>query len=499
MNIYEKISKGEGRMLEFKMHMPSAQKIAATAVAFANGAGGEIIFGINDDGFITGIDDEEISSLRDTLSNICHNNCRGLIMAETYAESIDGKTVLILKIFPGADKPYFVKKLGKLDGVFIRCGATTRKADLTVIAELDRQKRNISFDEEIAFGFTKDDLDTEKLSLFFEQETGQEIAGKDLLNLKILKKVDDKLLPTVGGILLAGKKPYNEFCGINCARFKGNTTSIFIDKKHFTGSLIDIVEQTISFAKNYIPLHAKIVEIRRKERYELPIEAIREAVLNAVMHRDYSYSGSDIKFAIFDDIIEITSPGTLPNTLTIDEIKIGRSEVRNKVIANFFAKVNLIEKWGTGIRKMIRLTDEYDLEPPVFSETGSTFRVVFPREGPECKWLEEDIDPTIISDRTDIPDIYGLTPLQKKKRIEQYASKFIQLGWKVKKKRAARLAIIVTSLYTAGKIRFEPAASKRTNEYDIRFLKEKNLLTYVGARKNGHYELTDSASMLFPD
>ena len=136
------------------------------------------------------------------------------------------------------------------------------------------------------------------------------------------------------------------------------------------------MEDAIKFAKVHINKSGKITELQRIDEYEIPIVAIREIIANAVVHRDYSISGADIKFAIFDDRIEITSPGLLPKTLDIEDIKIGRSEIKNKVIARFFKEIRFIEEWGTGIKRIIRSCNEAGLEEPIFMETGMFFKVI---------------------------------------------------------------------------------------------------------------------------
>ena len=126
---------------------------------------------------------------------------------------------------------------------------------------------------------------------------------------------------------------------------------IFIDKKEFAGNLFDIMENTMIFLQNHLNLRAEIKGLRRKEEYEIPIEVLREALLNAIIHRDYTRN-SDIKVAIYDDIVEIISPGALPNGITIEEISNGRSELRNKVLAYLFKELEYIEAWGSGIAKI---------------------------------------------------------------------------------------------------------------------------------------------------
>lgn len=511
ISIQKKITQGEGRHIEFKREFGSPAKIAQTAVAFANGGGGEMFFGVEDNGEIRGIPRDSVFELGDRLSNLVYETCMPLIMTEVFAEYFEDKPVLALKVFPGADKPYYIRKKGKERGVYIRVGASNRKADMPIIAELERQKRNISFDEEIAYDFSLDDLDFSGLSRVFEKCAGSVLTESDQLNLKLLKHDNERVLPTKGGVLMAGKRSLNDFCGIRCARFKGTGMREFIDKKDYIGPLPEIVEQALMFAKNHIPLSGKISGIRRIEKYEIPMTAIREAVLNAVVHRDYSIDGSDVKLAIYDDIVEISSPGCLPNTLDLEDLMSGRSEIRNKVIARFFEKIGFIEKWGTGIKKMVQLCQECGLESPEFQEKGYSFQVTFRRSGigsytaenrdiprkmtypanhgEGARLATDGLDMTRESRQPYRTSTVSQTEVSNlKERLKETFS--------LKEKKAARLAQILSSLRQTGAPVYDPLASKRTNEGDVRILKEHGLLIFVGARKNGHYELTKQADTL---
>jgi ATP-dependent DNA helicase RecG len=164
---------------------------------------------------------------------------------------------------------------------------------------------------------------------------------------------------------------------IKCARFKGTTMETFIDKKEFTGNLFDILEESIKFLQNHLHLNAKIEGMRRVEEYEIPLLALREIVLNAIIHRDYTRN-SDIKIAIYDDIVEIISVGGFVNGLTIDEISNGRSELRNKVVANLFKELNFIESWGSGVEKVRNSCDEKGVKFEL-REKGSFVEAVFYR------------------------------------------------------------------------------------------------------------------------
>lgn len=372
------IKKGEGKTIEFKRTLPDGNHIAKTVIAFSNMAGGKIIIGIEDKtARVIGINDDEAMDFPDKISNIIHERCHPFILPEIYLVHINDSKVLVVEVFPGALKPYYLKNKGKRDGTYIRVGATNKKADMEMIMELERQKRNISFDEELDYELDEKSLDLEQLKTDFHRYTGRSLDYNRLLNLKILVEEHGKIYPTVGGLLLAGKTDYMEYARIKCARFKGTNMDIFIDQKEFTGPLYRQVEEAMKFAHTYIALSGKVEGLRRIDRYEVPLEVIREAVVNAVVHRDYSISGSDIKFAIFDNRIEITSPGSLPRSLEIEDIIAGRSEIRNKVIARFFKEIEFIEQWGNGIKKMFRLLKLDGLPGPQFRESGLFFKIIF--------------------------------------------------------------------------------------------------------------------------
>lgn len=391
------ISRGEGKALELKEEMPANQNIARTAVAFSNMGGGKIVIGVEDKtGKIIGVNDNDILNLPDKISNVIYDSCYPAIVPEIYVAKAENKNVLVVEIFPGNLKPYFIKSTGRERGTFVRVGAVNKPADAEMIHELERQKLNISFDEQMKNGCTEKDIDFQKLKMNFKTLTGRSLKSGDMLTLKLIKEIKGKSVPTYGGLMLAGKKEFFEQAKIKCARFKGNDVKIFIDQKEFSGPLYEQVENAMNFARTHIALSGKLNGIQRIDRYEVPLEAIREAIVNAVVHRDYSISGADIKFAVFDDRIEITSPGQLPCSLEISDLESGRSEVRNKVIARFFREIKFIEQWGTGIIKMMDFCREAGLKQPEIKENGLFLKVIFykasaarpPKNGGQKKWSE---------------------------------------------------------------------------------------------------------------
>lgn len=375
MSILSDIRKGESRKIEFKEYMPESSKISKTIISFSNGAGGKLIIGVNDKGEITGVSEDEVFEITDKISNIVYDSCYPAIIPEIYIENVNGKNVIIVEVFPGNLKPYYLKSKGKIKGTYIRVGATNKLSDEEMIMELERQRRNISFDEECVYDYDLGNINLSKLNNDFYRFTEKKLNEENLINLKLIKEEHGIKYATRALILLTDNNLFN-YARVKCARFKGKDTYEFIDQKELTGPLYEQVEEAIKFAKAHINMSGKITELQRIDEYEIPIVAIREIIANAVVHRDYSISGADIKFAIFDDRIEITSPGLLPKTLDIEDIKIGRSEIKNKVIARFFKEIKIIEEWGTGIKRIVKSCIDSGLEEPIFIETGMFFKVI---------------------------------------------------------------------------------------------------------------------------
>lgn len=163
---------------------------------------------------------------------------------------------------------------------------------------------------------------------------------------------------------------------VKCARFKGVTIKTFIDKKEYRGNIFSALENTQNFILNHINLSAKIEGLYRTDSYEIPLIALREALINALIHRDYANFRRDTKVGV---IVNIVSPGALPNIVTIEDILRGRSEIRNKVIANVFKELGLIEQWGSGISRIMITCKKAVLNQPKIIEQGDFVDVEFYR------------------------------------------------------------------------------------------------------------------------
>ena len=223
---------------------------------------------------------------------------------------------------------------------------------------------------------SSEDIDFRAASEFFSAVSRQ-LSPPRRKSLGLLVSHGGRDVPTQGSVLLFGKNRRDIFPDtiVRCARFLGKDTGRFLDQTEIDEYLPKAVETAIAFIERHTIEGFEIGRVRRRELPQYPPQAVREAVINAVVHSDYSIGGMDIKVAVFDDRIEITNPGPLPFGLTLDAALSGVSKLRNRVIGRVFRELKLIEQWGSGIGRMIEACKELGLQPPHFQEIGTSFRV----------------------------------------------------------------------------------------------------------------------------
>lgn len=289
---------------------------------------------------------------------------------------------------------------------------------------------------------------------------------KDFLvnTLKVVKKEAGELRPTHAGLLFFGKDPseYIPQNEIRIARFRGTMRMEFIDSKEIKGPFYKMLDEVEIFFKRNTRLASKVVEFKRVDIPEYPYEAIREAVINAIAHRDYTRRGAPIIISIFDDRVEISNPGGLLSGLSIKNLE-GRHETRNEKICEIFHHTLDMEKFGTGIRKMKRLTKEHGLSAPEFSEEGDFFVVRF--YGPGEKIL--DLVPSIPEGRQ--------TDLRK-------------LGLNERQIEALRLMLNEGEIFTNTLYQSVFKISRRSSLRDLRGLVEAGQATMMGVGKGAKYK-----------
>ena len=253
-----------------------------------------------------------------------------------------------------------------------------RQAFLEKIKELEMEGARISWDELTCVGYPVSEEATEKLCQDiekFRKKAGMSehsVKKEQLINWKILKQSEGQLLAMNAYALLTSD--YFSFSKTQCAVFKGTDRAVFLDKREFTGPIYTQIEEAVDFVLRNIRLGATIDGLVRREKYELPPEAIREMIINAHCHRNL-LDESCIQVAVYDDRLEVTSPGGLYNGLTYEEVMNGHSKIRNKGIANIFSQMGLVKAWGSGIKRILNAAEEYGLPKPKFQEFDNMFRV----------------------------------------------------------------------------------------------------------------------------
>ena len=378
MNLKSLLKSGETKNIEFKREIPSEhKKYIKTVVAFANGFGGKIIFGVEEkDGKceLCGIDGDVLKA-KDTITNAIFSNCEPHILPNVTIDTIEDKNIIIVDVLPGWDRPYYIKSEGEVEGVYVRVSGTTRKSDRSMTKELLFEGSNRFFDKTVCLEI---DTNKKKINELCEQlylvaqknaktekqfNDIEKLTVNDLLAWGILVEKDNKIVPTNAYALLEGNPVLPN--RIQCALFKGNDKTEIIDMKEYTGPIYEQIEFAYNFVLRNIKMKAVINDLYRENKYEIPPYAIRELIVNAVAHRSY-IDRNTIKVAIYDNRLEISSPGKLPLGQTIEKMKQGNSNIRNEALAYVLRYLKYIENWGHGIPKIIQACKNAGLKEPVF-------------------------------------------------------------------------------------------------------------------------------------
>ena len=373
----EEILAGESKNVEYKENLPEKSiKYMKSVVAFANGTGGKIIFGIADKTReVVGFDNEDVFKKMDAIANAVSDSCEPAIIPDITLQTVDGKTVIVVEISEGRQRPYYIKALGRDGGVYVRVAGTTRLADEYMIKELLFEGSNRYYDQTLCPRLNITDEDIEALCKAMKEQAvknahneEQKVSIKDvgrqqLRSWGVLIERDGKDYPSNAFAILTGNGGLH--VTTQCGVFKGTTKAVFVDRREYTGPLWEQIDEAFQFVLRNIHLGATIVGIYRQDIYEIPPDAIRELIINAVVHRSYLDHGT-IQVAVYDNRLEITSPGKLPMGQTMERMKEGYSKIRNEAIAHAFAYMNLIEHWGSGIPRIIEKVKAAGLREPEF-------------------------------------------------------------------------------------------------------------------------------------
>ena len=361
----------ENQNIEFKQEYVT--DIRKEVIAFANAEGGQILIGIHDDGRIIGVEESDevmlkiVNSLKDSIAP----DIMPFVSVRTM--EIEEKKVVEIKVLTGTNRPYYIREKGlKPSGVYVRKGSSAQPMTDEGIREMIIQNSGASYEKgrSIEQNLT---FDT------FEKEMRKRSLEIGLAQMKTLKLIGEDDLYTNLAYLLSDQ------CQVTTkvALFQGLDKEIFRDRREFSGSVLKQLEDVYEFLDLNNKTKATFSGLDRIDTRDYPEEAIREALLNAIVHRDYSFSASNL-INIYDNRIEVVSLGGLVSGLELKSIFLGVSQSRNSNLAAVFYRMRLIESYGTGIGKIQRMY-RGNIRQPEFETAKGVFRVTLPNRNEEEK------------------------------------------------------------------------------------------------------------------
>lgn len=387
MNINELktiILQGESEFVEFKKSIAEIDTAFKTVCAFLNNKGGVVLIGVNNDGKAVGqpatdMNMQKIAANIRKIQSIQQNE------VDVSYSDIAGKPVIVIKVDSGRNKPYTYETR-----------AYERFQNTTSLMSHDRlcflitnNHSNYSWETLLSDQYDLNDLDKELIKNVIRTSVekgrlSQEVLFEDAIqSLKKLGLIKNNKA-TNAAIVLFGKEFLPDYpqCLLKMARFDGLTKSVFKDKLSLQGNIFHLLNEAMNFSGRHLPVGAKIEdgELERKEIPMIPFKALREAILNALGHRDYSSRHGDMALAIYDDRLEIENNGGLLHGLTVEKIKNGdvsSEQRRNPLITQVLDKCGYIERWGRGVQEIISSCKEAGYQEPIFLNNEHGFKVIF--------------------------------------------------------------------------------------------------------------------------
>lgn len=341
-------------------------EIKKEIIAFANCDGGKLYIGVQDDGTVIGLDDPDRVSLQ--ISNMARDAIKPDITMFLHYETIeeDGKEIVVVDIQRGTDRPYYLAKKGmRPEGVYVRQGYSSVPATDTAIRRMIKETDGDRFE---AMRCLNQDLTFETVQNEFKLRN----VEFGLQQMRTLKMIDQDNLYSNLALLLSDQCVHT----IKVAVFQGTDQTIFKDRREFSGSLMKQMNEVYDFIDFRNQTRATIEKLFRTDVRDYPEIAVREALLNLLVHRDYSFSASAL-ISIYTDRIEFVSIGGLMPGIDLEDIMVGISVCRNQELANVFYRLHLIEAYGTGMGKIMKAYEGME-EKPSIETTKNAFKIILP-------------------------------------------------------------------------------------------------------------------------
>jgi predicted HTH transcriptional regulator len=408
----------ESSTLEFKREIPENDQIIKTVIGFCNRNGGRLVLGVDANRVITGVPDKDVQQLMEYINKSIFDACNPPILPAVYSQRIEDKTLLIIETSSGMNKPYFRKSEGLGKGTYIRLGRSTMRATAEIIEELKWQARGHSFDTMPVYHAKEDDLDEKKVLQFLNErkETKKiKTLPREILSAYDLIAEEHSLFyPTIGGILLFGKKPQKFLpeAMIICSHFSGVSGRETIATIDCMGTLFEQFETAYNFILSRLSRSFSIRGPKRQEQLEIPPEAIREVLLNAIIHRNYHINGPT-KISIYNNRIEFFNPGVFLGPLDGHSLKLGLTYIRNNAICKVFREAEYIEKLGSGFITLFNSYEKRGLYPPQVIEGENFIKCILPRPQFSEKSIESDDEAKKILALFEVADELAISDVMK--------------------------------------------------------------------------------------
>ncbi len=449
------IDSGESYNVEFKVRAPSkVRELTEEICAFANADGGYLLIGVDDNGQVVGtnLENDKRSAVQSSISEISP-----ALHCELYSVNVEGKTVWIIDIPSGKDKPYIFS-----GSIYVREGANSQKLRTVEEMRYFFQECNKIFFDHIPCSWFNIDTDADEQAIKdFRTEAQLSPSTADKQIFENLELFTDKGIAKNGTAMFFGKEPERKFphAITRCVLFKGTTKVYIIDDKSFGGPLYQQYLQAMAWLESKLQVAYKIEGPGpREEIWEIPLTVFKEAVINALSHRDYYEQGATITIEMFDDRVEVSNPGGL---LPIVAKDFGhKSMTRNPLIFGLFTRMHLVEKVASGIPRMQEAMKEANLPEPKFHTEGM-FTVVFKRQ---------------VTNSANYDTVNG--------RVNDIVNDTIN-----KNEQAILNLLTTTSALNASEISKYINKSLRMTMRYIKVLQDKNLIEFRGAPKTGGYYL----------
>ena len=376
----------ESETVELKAFV--VENIKKEIIAFANCEGGKLYVGVQDDGTVLGLDNPDEVSLQ--ISNMVRDSIKPDLTMFLHYETltVDGKKIVAVDVQQGTERPYYIAKKGmRPEGVYVRQGYSSVPATNTAIRYMiketdgDRFEEMRSLEQNLTFEFAKKTFAKRNVTFGTAQ-------------MKTLGLVTQDGVYTNLGLLLSDQCVHT----IKAAVFQGTNQNEFKDRKEFTGSLFQQMDEVYDFIDFRNQTHSTFEKLYRIDRRDYPETAVREALLNLLVHREYSFRASSF-ISLYTDRLEFTSIGGLVNGVTLKDITMGISVCRNVKLANIFYRLELIEAYGTGLVKIMDAYEGTGMMPRI-ETSNNAFKIILPN----LNAITESAKPKQIGLEKDIPE-----------------------------------------------------------------------------------------------